>query len=227
MDKLVKSAEIPIRQRLVKKPIFVVLNIPTTHYKAFKGSLYEPFLSGFRNQRKVDATNVHFIPNIVSPLFTIEERAAQMAKRVEQASEKIDADKVHIVTHSFAGVDARAALSLNGMNKHVQSLTTLSTPHHGMRLIDMIKRYPSRYEIDRLEKAIEQLGLGTKSVEEFQSVNIRDFNEFCEDCPDVDYYSFGTKKKELQISELLRGGYSIITDYRMEWECDGLCEVEE
>ena len=115
------------------------------------------------------------------------------------------------------------------MNEHVQSLTTLSTPHHGLRLIDLVTRFPDRhqYGLQRTEKAIEALGLGLQSVEEFQSKNIRDFNEVCEDCPDVDYYSFGTKKQELQISELLRYGYKIITDYKFEWECDGLVEVSE
>ena len=85
------------------------------------------------------------------------------------------------------------------MNEHVQSLTTLSTPHHGLRLIDMVMRFPDRYQTDLnlTEKAIEALGLGLQSVEEFQSSNIRDFNEVCEDCPDVDYYSFSSKKQEL------------------------------
>ena len=115
------------------------------------------------------------------------------------------------------------------MSEHVQSLTTLSTPHHGLRLIDLVIRFPDRYTygLQRTEKALEALGLGLKSVEEFQSKNIRDFNEVCEDCADVDYYSFGTKKQELQISELLRYGYSVITDYKFEWECDGLVEVNE
>ena len=91
----------------------------------------------------------------------------------------------------------------------------------------MIKRYPKRYQIQRTEKALEQLGLGINNVEEFQSVNIKDFNEFCEDVPEVDYYSFATKKQELQLSELLRAGHEIICDHRVEWECDGMVEVEE
>ena len=45
--------------------------------------------------------------------------------------------------------------------------------------------------------------------------------------PEVDYYSFASKKQELQISELLRAGHEIICDHRVEWECDGMCEVEE
>ena len=204
-----------------------MLNIPTTFYKAVKASHYDHLLNGFRRQQNVDKSNVHLIPNIVSPLFTIEERAAQMATKIKQTSQKINADKAHLVTYSFGGVDARAALSLYGLNEHVQSLTTLCTPHHGLRLIDQVRRFPDRYQLARSEQALEVLGLGPTSVTEFTSENIRDFNEVCEDCPDVDYYSFGAKKQELAMNETLRAGYEIITDYRVEWECDGLVEVSE
>lgn len=42
-----------------------------------------------------------------------------------------------------------------------------------------------------------------------------DFNLVCEDSADVNYYSFGSKKRELQISELLRPGYEIITEHKI------------
>ena len=93
----------------------------------------------------------------------------------------------------------------------------------------MLVAYPDRHSMKRLmlEKAIEVLGLGWRSVEEFQSRNIRDFNLVCEDCEDVDYYSFSTKKHQLQVSELLRAGWDVITDYKFEVECDGMTEVNE
>ena len=49
----------------------------------------------------------------------------------------------------------------------------------------------------------------------------------CEDSPDVNYYSFGSKKRELQISELLRPGYELITEHKIQYECDGMVEVGE
>ena len=49
----------------------------------------------------------------------------------------------------------------------------------------------------------------------------------CEDCEEVDYYSFSTKKGQLQVSELLRTGWDVITDYKFEIECDGMSEVNE
>ena len=42
-----------------------------------------------------------------------------------------------------------------------------------------------------------------------------DFNLVADDDPDIRYYSFGTKKQELQMSELLRPGYEIITEHKI------------
>ena len=48
-----------------------------------------------------------------------------------------------------------------------------------------------------------------------------------EDVPSVRYFSFGSKKRELLISELLRQGYEIITEHKVQYECDGMVEVGE
>ena len=42
---------------------------------------------------------------------------------------------MHVVTHSFAGVDARAAIGMFGADEHVASLTTISAPHNGLTLL--------------------------------------------------------------------------------------------
>jgi hypothetical protein len=43
----------------------------------------------------------------------------------------------------------------------------------------------------------------------------------------VDYYSFGAKKKELQMCELLRPGYTVITNHEILHECDGMNKVAD
>ena len=77
--------------------------------------------------------SVYLLPNITNLESSIETRAQSMSKRLERLMGKIGAERCHLVTHSFAGVDARAAISMN--NAPVASLTTLSSPHLGMRLI--------------------------------------------------------------------------------------------
>lgn len=105
---------------------------------------------------------------------------------------------MHLVTHSFAGVDARCALALFGMDKHVRSLTTLCSPHHGSVLIKEFMRRPQdNPQVHLMEKTFEMLGMSLKNVEEFHPSNIESFNQVVTDCAGVDYYSFGAKKKEL------------------------------
>jgi hypothetical protein len=76
-----------------------------------------------------------------------------------------------------------------------------------------------------MEHAFDILGMSKKNVEEFASDNMQDFNEVAVDADSVGYYSFGSKKKELEISEVLRPAYKIITDFAIETECDGMVDV--
>ena len=81
-----------------------------------------------------------------------------------------------------------------GADNHVESLTTICTPHSGMRLIDLTNDEQWRGNLNNLERVFEILGITGRSVQEFTSHNIGAFNEVCEDSPTVDYYSIGAKK---------------------------------
>ena len=118
--------------------------------------------------------NIRWVGNLVSPMASIEERAESLAKNISA----LDLTKVHLVAHSFTGVDARAALSLrNDLQKHVASLTTICTPHHGMKLVDKSRALPRKYgDLEQLEKAFEILGMSKTNVQEFCSENMEAFN---------------------------------------------------
>jgi triacylglycerol lipase len=51
-----------------------------------------------------------------------------------------NSDKVNIIAHSKGGLDARYFIWKYGYGNKVASLTTVSTPHHGAELADMIYR---------------------------------------------------------------------------------------
>jgi triacylglycerol esterase/lipase EstA (alpha/beta hydrolase family) len=81
------------------------------------------------------------------------------------AKEGFGDKRVHLVAHSFCGVDARAAISLYGADAAVvKSLTTVSSPHQGSRLIDNCAKYPARFQIEMAEKAFEAVGLSQGSA---------------------------------------------------------------
>ena len=84
-----------------------------THLKSWNGDMYgyyRPMMEAFN--RQPNTKNVIFLPNVVSPVATIEERAKQLAENIVRKREELNCDRVHLVTHSFAGVDARAAISM-------------------------------------------------------------------------------------------------------------------
>ena len=76
-------------------------------------------------------------------------------------------DRVHLVTHSFAGVDARAAISMYGSHHDVRSLTTIATPHLGSRLVQEMRHRSDDGDMKYMERALGIVGLGIKNVQEF------------------------------------------------------------
>lgn len=57
---------------------------------------------------------------------------------VEKVLSETHAEKVNIIAHSKGGIDARYFIWKHGAGDKVASLTTLSTPHHGSELADLI-----------------------------------------------------------------------------------------
>ena len=142
-------------------------------------------------QRNNNIEKFHLVPNVTNISMTIEERAELMAKNLKSISQKHGWQKLHVIAHSFTGVDARAAISLYEASKHVQSLTTICSPHLGMRLIDNCNKNPSKHPIEKVDKIFEAVGLSQKNSYEFSTENIENFNLVALDSPEVDYYSMG------------------------------------
>lgn len=69
--------------------------------------------------------------------------AAQLQKEIFEILKKEGCDKVNLIAHSKGGVDARYMISGLDMGKHVASLTTLSTPHHGSGLSAKLLTMPA------------------------------------------------------------------------------------
>lgn len=80
----------------------------------------------------------------VSPYKSVPERAKQLAGEVDHAIDLCrqhagcDASKVHIIAHSMGGLDSRYLVSKLGYGDRVASLTTISTPHRGSRIADVL-----------------------------------------------------------------------------------------
>ena len=79
---------------------------------------------------------------------SVEGNAAQLARSLERILEITGASKLNLVAHSKGGLDARAALHDPALAGHIASLTTLATPHRGLRFCDALAR--SRCVIPRV-----------------------------------------------------------------------------
>ena len=89
----------------------------------------------------------------VAPYKGVPERAAQLAVHVDAAQRECaakpgcDASKVHIIAHSMGGLDARYLISKLGYADRVASLATISTPHRGSNIADvLLKIIPDDFE---------------------------------------------------------------------------------
>lgn len=95
----------------------------------------------------------------VSPYKSVPHRARELADHVDAAIAKCqaragcDPSKVHLVAHSMGGLDARYLVGKLGYGDRVASVTTISSPHHGSRIADVLLRIIP----DDVEKATNAL----------------------------------------------------------------------
>jgi len=67
---------------------------------------------------------------------SVEANAAILQATVRRVLAETGATRVNIIAHSRGGIEARYMISSLGMGAQVASLTTISTPHHGLRVMD-------------------------------------------------------------------------------------------
>jgi triacylglycerol esterase/lipase EstA (alpha/beta hydrolase family) len=79
----------------------------------------------------------------VSVLGSVQLRAQELADRI---TNKFPAGQIHVIAHSMGGLDARCLLAknLNGLadKGRIISLSTISTPHRGSPVADVILGHP-------------------------------------------------------------------------------------
>ncbi len=227
MDNLRKA--LPIRNYNLKHPIVVAFNIHLPHYNAYGTKHYDRLKNTLINENgaRVADDKVLLLPNVVNVQQTIETRAASLAKSLQRLAEKHKFHKCHLFAHSFTGVDARAAISLYGAKKQVSSLSTISSPHAGMKLIDLGVGGSFYADYDKMERVFEILGITEKASHEFATDHMRDFNSVVGDAGRVGYYSVGSRKKGDTMTFLLKPGFEVVNQATVGDYLDGLVQPDE
>ena len=73
----------------------------------------------------------------------IEYNADILKNNLTQILAESNCEKVNIIAHSKGGLEARYMISSLGMADYVASLTTVATPHHGSKTMDLLLRLPN------------------------------------------------------------------------------------
>ncbi|MCI7527013.1 MAG: hypothetical protein MSA65_01650 [Mollicutes bacterium] len=101
------------------------------------------FYRAFRKIKdKLALNHVHVYIGNHDGIGSIENNAKQLKAQIIEILKTEKVDKINIIAHSKGGLDSRYMISKLDMAKHVASLTTLSTPHHGSKLASNLLKLP-------------------------------------------------------------------------------------
>ncbi len=72
---------------------------------------------------------------------TIEYNASLLRNRVMEILKQTGAEKINIIAHSKGGLDCRCMIHTYDMDRYVASLTTMGTPHYGVKFADVLLKH--------------------------------------------------------------------------------------
>ncbi len=168
---------------------------------------------------------------------TIEFNAILIKNRINQILNESGSEKINIIAHSKGGIESRYMISKLDMSGKVASLTTISSPHRGSSLADLVLEKTAKKKVFKFSEKI------IKAIAEWQGDNspeiipafkqmtlaaMADFNKKITDVPEVYYQSYGGivsgkpygrwtdfKTKIIQEREGINDG--VVSQYSFEW----------
>ena len=76
---------------------------------------------------------------------SVEKNAETIKAKIDAILKESKAEKVNIIAHSRGGLEARHLISRMNMDHAVASLTTVSTPHYGVKIMNIAVKLPVRF----------------------------------------------------------------------------------
>ncbi|HTP34232.1 MAG TPA: hypothetical protein VMJ75_18770 [Candidatus Acidoferrales bacterium] len=140
----------------------------------------------------------------LDPTQGIEVRSTQLRDQINAAMASGDLDatqKTHIIAHSMGGLDSRWMLSPANPDKiqiPIRSLTTISTPHLGSPIADLVDRpeqlsafsaLPFGLNRNPLEPVLNALGISLDGLRNLTTQFCQKFSATCANDPATAYFS--------------------------------------
>jgi len=213
---------------------------------------------GFRERFGIEYFNgvrerlAKFTPNIfvpaLSPTGSIPTRGEELRAQLFEAfgNGTLDPEqRTHVIAHSQGGLDARFMLSpgnpntvpANDLSGRIRSLTTISSPHQGSPIADLLLGRPLDHVLeafihhphlseDLVRTGLELLGLDSDALADLSTESMNQFNQKFPDHPAVRYCSIAGAGRSgtPETSRLLFGFYLYIKSLTNEPN-DGLVTV--
>lgn len=133
---------------------------------------------------------------------TIEDNAQIIREKIREILSENHCDKVNIIAHSKGGLDARYLISGLHMENQVASLTTISTPHRGSELLNLLNRLPDgiyHFVSSLFDRSYARFGDRHPDCyhasKQLSPEFCRAFNEKYPDAPGVYYQSYASCMK--------------------------------
>lgn len=131
---------------------------------------------------------------------TIDSNAELLRSRVLEILEQTGAEKINIIAHSKGGLDCRQMIHTYDMGKYIASLTTMGTPHYGVKFADVLLKHIPTPVVDSVSEIINNIfrKYGDKHPDFKMAVHMlteeyaAKFNGRVKDSPDVYYQSFSS-----------------------------------
>ena len=176
-----------------------------------------------------------YAPNVAS-YNTVSVRAAMWQDRLRHILQETGAERLNLIAQSMGGLDARYVISVAGLHEVVATLVTVSTPHRGTVVADILLDQPERprqWAVDLANwmgaNALDGTpGDALQALTELTPTHMRaTFNPTVPDHPAVRYWSYGAKAGKgtnLPIHPFLKLSNAWI--YQREGLNDGLVSVE-
>jgi triacylglycerol lipase len=162
---------------------------------------------------------------------SVDENARRVQVRVQEVLARTGAAKVNLVAHSKGGLESRHLISALGMGPAVASLTTISTPHHGSRTIDLLLKLPNfllhviAFFVNLWFRLLGDARPDfATACRQLSRTGCERFNAETPDDPDVYYQSYAARMKGWLADVLFFWTWPII--HLVEGANDGLCPVE-
>jgi len=160
-----------------------------------------------------DSLRARFSASVIAPAINptggIETRSDELRERIQGAlsvGQLKPGKPIHIIAHSMGGLDARRMISKsptitsNERKSSIQTLATISTPHRGSPIADLIalkflERIPFLPSVSgesqaALSKLLEHFRISLEGLHDLTSGSAEHFNSANPNEPSVKYLSF-------------------------------------